>query len=258
MLAEERHAKILDILSRTGAVKTIQLAQLLGTSTETVRKDLLQLDRTGQIRRVHGGAVSAGEHSAPAYISFSDREPVHVAAKTAIARRAVQMVSEGQCVGLDSGTSTFILAEELAAHFEHLTVVTNSLKNALVLSEKKDFTVILTGGVLKHDEFSLVSEFALSFFSRLNIDVTYMSVMGISPEAGFTDQRINEIQVQNAMRRVSQKVVVIADSSKFGRKSLMRICSISDVNCIITDESADPALVKAVKTAGTEVVIAPK
>ena len=102
MLAEERHAKILDILSRTGAVKTIQLAQLLGTSTETVRKDLLQLDRTGQIRRVHGGAVSAGEHSAPAYISFSDREPVHVAAKTAIARRAAQMVSEGQCVGLDS------------------------------------------------------------------------------------------------------------------------------------------------------------
>lgn len=259
MLAEKRYSSILELLSQKGTVHTAELVEALGVSSETVRKDLEQLDRQGKLRRIHGGAVSL-QPDPPAtprvgYIALSTRNTLHMEQKQRIARRAASMVEEGQVVALDHGSTSQVLAQALAARFDRLTVVTNSIQNALILADKPGFTVILTGGILSRDELTLVNDFPTGLLDYVHVDILFLTVTGIDPAAGLTDQRLGEISVQNQMRSVAGRVIVVADSSKFGRASLVRLCPISAVEAIITDTDVDPAKAAAVEACGARLIL---
>ena len=164
--------------------------------------------------------------------------------KQRIARRAASMVEEGQ-----------VLAQALAARFQRLTVVTNSIQNALLLADKPGFTVILTGGILSRDERTLVNDFPTGILNYVHVDILFLTVTGIDPVAGLTDQRLGEISMQNQMRNAASRVIVVADSSKFGRTSLVRICPISAVEAIVTDGGVDPDQAAAVESCGAKLII---
>lgn len=259
MLAKKRYSIILEMLEQEGTVHTAELVAALGVSSETVRKDLEELDRQGKLRRIHGGAVPLPPEAPAApmvgYVALSTRNTLHMEQKQRIARRAAALVEEGQVVALDYGSTSQVLAQALAARFDRLTVVTNSIQNALILADKPGFTVILTGGILSRDERTLVNDFPTGILDYVHVDILFLTVTGIDPAAGLTDQRLGEISMQNQMRNAAGRVVVVADSSKFGRASLVRICPISAVEAIITDSGVDPEKAAAVEACGAKLII---
>lgn len=260
MLAEQRYAKMLELIARNGVARTAELVKKLGASSETIRKDLEYLDEAGMLMRVHGGAVAktvapVANPSPGAYVAFEARAEKHRAGKLAIARKAAELVREGQSIALDSGTTSHELALVLAERFTNLTIVTNSLKNAIELVKKPGFTVIVTGGILTADEHSFVSEFALLILEHINVDVMFLTTCGVSLANGITDQRIDEVRIHNKLREIARKVVVLADGSKFGESSLIRVCELSEVDTIITDDSVDGTLARQFAESGHALTI---
>ena len=239
MLAQQRYALILDLLNRNGIVYTSDLVSQLNVSSETVRKDLDYLGRAGHLTRVHGGAVStpAAEvppASRPEYPSLQLRNAQHIEEKNAITRYAATMVQEHQVIALDYGSTSYMMAQALKDSFDHLTIVTNSVQNALLLADAPNFTVILTGGILNNKEYTLVDT-SYPLLDKLHIDIFFMSVSGIDPKVGCTDLGFSEANMQNWMRNASSKTIVLADSSNFGKSSMVKVCPIDAVDLIVTD-----------------------
>lgn len=221
MLAEQRYQAILNILDRDGTVKSTDLCELLGSSRETVRRDLGELNAQGLIRRIHGGAmrVQPSQAAESPYTAFAQRKKANLQAKEAIARAAAEYIHDGQIIALDSGTTCVALAKEIKNRFRSLTVISNSLAVARVLANSPNITLLMTGGVYRADEDAFVSEHAALIFSKLNVDTLFLTVSGVSAERGVTYQRADELLVQNAMLDASETAIVIADSSKLGVNS---------------------------------------
>ena len=250
MLAEERRMYILEQLNLHGLLRSSDLRQALNISSETIRKDLEYLEKKGLLKRVHGGAKLTEEtpekETLINYIPYDHRRNLHTGNKCSIAHRAAGFVREGQCVGLDSGTTTLEIAKVLKERFQNLTIVTNSLSTVMELSDCRGFTVICTGGVLRHDEYSFVTDLATLVLSKINIGIMFVTASGISEQSGITDLRIDEVAVHSQMAAVSSQVVVVADSSKINAASLVKVCEIEDVDFIITDrELTEEALEKS-------------
>ena len=244
MLAQQRHEIILSLLKKDGTVHTADLVSRMGVSSETVRKDLDHLEKCGQLSRVHGGAVPAPEPEAAAplgYITLQTRNTQRVEQKAAIAEYALTMIQEQQVIALDYGSTSQMLALALKKQFQSLTIVTNSIQNALILADCPGYTVILTGGILNKNEYTLVDNMT-PLMEHLHIDTYFMSVSGIDPVVGCTDLGFSEANVQNWMRRAAAKTIVLADSSKFGRSSLVKVCPISEIHCIVTDSGLSPEM----------------
>lgn len=260
MLAQQRYNMILELLQRNGIVHTADLVKKLQVSSETIRKDLDYLEQEKHLARVHGGAMplhteKALDH-APEYISFQTRNTQHMEQKAAITHYAASMVKEHQVVALDYGSTSQMMAMALKENFRSLTVITNSIQNAMILAECPDFTIILTGGILNKDEFTLGNDFT-PMLDFLHIDILFMTVTGIDPVIGCTDQCLREANMQNQMRQTASQTIVLADSSKFGKSSLVKVCALRDVETIITDRTLSAAMEQDIKNAGATLIIVP-
>ena len=260
MLARERHKLILELLRKNGTVRTSELVEVMEVSSETVRKDLDYLEQAGQLERVHGGAVPVSgkivAEPVEKYVSLAARNTQHMDEKAMIVRHAAGLVKEKQVVALDYGSTSLLMAKELARQFRSLTVITNSIQNALALANCRDFTIILIGGSLNKEELSLGNDFS-AMLDGLHIDVLFMSASGVHPTVGLTDQGFSEARVQNQMRQLASRTVVLADSGKFGKASLVKICALGEVNMIVTDSGLDKAMEDAVRETGVELVVVP-
>ena len=259
MLAQQRYSLILDLLARNGIVHTADLVTRLNVSSETIRKDLDYLDREGRLSRVHGGAMpvsAAGASARPQaeYPSLQLRNTQHLEEKAAITRFAASIVQENQVVALDYGSTSYMMAQALKDSFDRLTIVTNSIQNALLLADSPNFTVILTGGVLNNKEYTLVNTVS-PLLDQLHIDVFFMSVSGIDPKVGCTDLGFSEANMQNWMRNASSKTIVLADSSKFGKSSMVKVCPIDAVDLIVTDAALPSDLREQFSDAGASLTL---
>ncbi len=261
MLARERHKLILELLEKDGTVRTSELMDVLSVSSETIRKDLDSLEQAGQLERVHGGAVPVPKKIVAEpiedYVSLAVRNTRNMDEKSGIVRYAAGLVKEKQVIALDYGSTSLLMAKELAKRFRSLVVITNSVQNALALVNCPDFTIILIGGILNKEELSLGNDFS-TMLEGLHIDVLFMSVSGVHPTVGLTDQGFNEARVQNQMRQLASRTVVLADSGKFGRASLVKICALQEVNAIITDPGLDKAVETAVRETGVDLTVVPQ
>lgn len=260
MLAQQRYNMILELLQTNGIVHSADLVKKMQVSSETIRKDLDFLEQEKRLARVHGGAIplQGGKNTdhTPEYISFQTRNTQHMDQKAAITNYAASMVKEHQVVALDYGSTSQMMAVALKKHFHSLTVITNSLQNALILSECPDFTIILTGGVLNKDEFTLGNDFT-PMLDFLHIDILFMTVTGIDPVIGCTDQCLREAKIQNQMRQTASQTIVLADSSKFGKGSLVKVCTLRDVSTIITDRNLSASMEQDIRDAGASLIIVP-
>jgi DeoR family transcriptional regulator, aga operon transcriptional repressor len=252
VLNEERRRDILEILNRDGRVLVVDLAKQFRTSQVTIRKDLDVLQASGRIYRSHGGALPVRE-SALEDPSLREKEKLHRKEKLQIAAAAARMVREGQVVILDSGTTTTAIARALRK-FENLTIITNAVNIAAELSGSS-LEVILTGGTLRKNSFSLVGPIAEETLSRLNADILFLGVDGFDVQHGMTTPNLLESKVNRAMMDVARVVVAVCDSSKFGRRTLSSIAPTEDVHHLITDRGIPKSDMAALKKAGIQITL---
>lgn len=252
ILNEERRRAILETLNRHGRVLVSELAAQFNTSQVTIRKDLEILHEQGQIHRTHGGALPAREGMLedPA---LRDKEKLHRKEKIQIAAAAAAMVSQGQVVILDSGTTTTAIARALRSH-KHLTIITNAVNIAAELSGS-DLEVILTGGTLRTNSFSLVGPIAEESLRRLNADILFLGVDGFDVQYGLSTPNLLEAKVNRAMIDAARLSVAVCDSSKFGRRSLSLIGPPSAIHRVITDRGIPRTELSALKKARIEVTL---
>ena len=250
MLNEERRRSILEIINREGRGLVKNLALQVQTSQVTIRKDLEILHAQGLVQRAHGGALSV-EAGALFDPSLREKERQHRREKERIAEAAVALVKEGESVILDSGTTTTAVARALRNR-GGLTVITNAVNIAAELASTS-IEVILTGGILRENSFSLVGPLAEETLRRLSADILFLAVDGFDVHIGPTTPNLLEAHVNQVMVDISRRVVVVCDSSKFGRRSLSQITAPSNIHHIITDSKIPKADLKELSAAGIKV-----
>ncbi len=242
MIPEKRYSKIIELMQADGTVKASDLTEALGVSFETVRRDLNHLESIGRIRRTSGGAVLVTAAQGEKYLPFEHRGRQNLPQKREVAELAARYVQDGQSLALDSGTTALELAKVLKRRFKRLTIVTNSLSVALELADTPDFTVMLTGGIVKGDERALVSDLATLIFASLTINTFFMTTCGVSSDRGITYQRVDELGVQSAMLDASDRAIIITDSSKIGVNSLVKMCDLDRISMVLTDNKLPDAM----------------
>jgi len=226
------------------------LAQQFATSQVTIRKDLEVLHSQGAIYRTHGGALPV-QRGALLDPSLREKEKLHRKEKSRIGAYAAGVVQEGQSVVLDSGTTTTMIARELRA-LRGLTVITNAVNIAAELAGTA-IEVILTGGTLRENSFSLVGPLAEETLRRLSADVLFLGVDGFDVHFGLTTPNLLEAKVNRVMIEIARRTVVVCDSSKFGRRSLSLIAPPSAVHQTITDNRIAKGDLRALEELGIEV-----
>ncbi len=252
MLIDERRNHILGLLEGEDRVLVAELSGKLGVSQITIRKDLDHLQAKGLIQRTHGGAlpVQTGALSDP---SLHEKQRQHAQEKQRIAAAAVRLVLEGQCVMLDSGTTTTAVAQALK-RFSHLTIITNAVNIAAELMGT-NFEVILTGGTLRKNSFSLVGPLAEDVLEEMHADILFLGVDGFDVEAGITTPNLLESRVNRAMVKAARRVVAVCDATKFARRSLSRIVPPSAIHVVITDKDVPARVVEALQNQSIEVIV---
>ena len=252
MLLGERRQHILTVIENEGRVLVGGLSENLGISQITIRKDLDYLQSRGLVERTHGGALSiqVGTMEDP---SLQEKEAQHQQEKLRIAAAAVKLVQEGQCVMLDSGTTTTALARALRK-FHSLTVITNGVNIAAELATTS-FEIILTGGALRKNSFSLVGPLAEDILREMHADILFLGVDGFDINVGPTTPNVLESRVNRHMVESAKCVVVVCDSTKFARISLARIVPTSAIHHVITDRNLMPATADALRSLGVEVTL---
>jgi DeoR family transcriptional regulator, aga operon transcriptional repressor len=252
LLNEERRRAILEILDRTGRVLVTETAQQFHTSQVTIRKDLEVLQAQGLAHRTHGGALPARE-GALEDPTLREKEKLHQAEKLRIAEAAAGLVKEGQVVILDSGTTTTSIAR-LLRNFHNVTIITNAVNIAAELSGAA-VEVILTGGVLRKNSFSLVGPIAEETLQRLNADILFLGVDGFDVNYGLSTPNLPEAKVNRVMIEIAKRTVAVCDSSKFGRRSLSLIVPTKSLHEVITDRNIPKADLRELKKMGMEVTL---
>ncbi|MFQ4148601.1 DeoR/GlpR family DNA-binding transcription regulator [Arthrobacter sp. LAPM80] len=234
MLADTRRSEIVAAVARERVVRVSDLADLLGVSLVTVRRDIEALDDAGLVQKIHGGAKvpgGTGTHEP----GFELKSTQGTAEKRAIAQEAVQLVSDGMAIGLSAGTTTWSLAKELAG-MKNLTVVTNSVRIADVFQTPGSrVSVILTGGERTPSD-ALVGPIATQSVRSLHLDVLFLGVHGVDAQAGFTTPNLLEAEMDRALIAAARRVVVLADHSKWGTVGISTIAALEDVDEVISDE----------------------
>jgi DeoR family transcriptional regulator of aga operon len=252
MLSEERRRAILELLQADGRVLVRDLAKHFRTSLITIRKDLEFLHQQGQLERSHGGALPV-KTGALMDISLKEKERLRRQDKLRIAAAATRMIGKGQVIILDSGTTTTAIAR-CCRQLRNLTVITNAINIAAELADSA-VEVIMTGGVLRKNSFSLVGPLAEESLRKLSADLLFLAVDGFDVPYGLTTPNLLEARANKAMAESARRTVVVCDSSKFGRRSLSLILSTSAVHECITDKGIPKSDLKSLREAKVDVTL---
>lgn len=253
MLSEERRREILELLRNDGRVLVRDLAKKFRTSLITIRKDLETLHHQGQLERTHGGALPL-RTGALQDQTLQEKERLHKQEKLRIAAAAAKMIRPGQVIILDSGTTTTAIARG-CRQIRGLTVITNGTNIAADLADNSNIEVILTGGTLRKNSFSLVGPLAEESLRKLSADMLFLAVDGFDVGYGLTTPNQFEARVNRAMAEAARRTIVVCDSSKFGRRSLSLIMPVSAVHETITDRGISRHDLKSLREAEIEVTL---
>lgn len=251
-LAVERLETIREILRRRHIVRVDELSAGLKVSPATIRRDLLALDRRGQLRRVHGGAVAPeGSLEEPV---FDDKARLAAREKDRIARFALQFVKPTDSIFLDGGSTILSLAH-LLADMAQLTVVTNSLRVAGAFASGGP-RMILIGGEFRRLSQTTVGPLTRPLIDQLRVDTAFLGTIGLSLDEGLTTTDPRESQTKSLVMARAGRVILLADSSKIGKVSFVRFGSLGQVDTVITDRKVAPAVVGKLKKKGVKVLVA--
>lgn len=253
MLPNQRREKILELIREDGHAKVMDLSRIFKVTEVTIRQDLERIEKEGLIVREHGGAYLKDIDSNVRNFSLQNQE--NIAEKIAIARKAVEFITDGDTIILDSGSTTTEIAK-LLANYRNLTVITNALNIALILGAQMGITVIVTGGEFKAPTLSLTGQKAADFFQSLHVDKLFLATAGIALKSGLTYPGISDICVKRAMIESANETFLVADSTKIGKSSFASLGALSLINYLITDSKITADDIKWLKNYDVQFVIA--
>jgi len=253
MLAAERRRRIAESVRSHGVVSVAEMAEALGTTEITLRRDLHVMAKDGLLVRTHGGAIRpSGVGHEP---SYSEKAQQAGAEKAAIARLALEMIRPGDSIVLGPGTTTLALAR-LLVHSPELTVVTNSLLVAQALMEAPRVEVILTGGTLRRSIHALVGPATEESVRALRASQAFISGNGFTVDRGLSTPSPVVAATDRALAGAAQHVVVLADYTKIGEETMCQTVPAARVHTLITESKAPPSELEAIRSAGLEVRVA--
>lgn len=242
MLTAERHKKIASILREEGAVRVGELATRLSVSDETVRRDLIEMEKAHKLTRVHGGALMRGDLLG--YEPFDERMRTHMKSKRALSRAAASLVKEGDVIALDSGSTANAFAETLRGRFSELTIVVNSLDVLNILAQEKGYRIILCGGEFRAQDKIFAGDLALTALRTLHVRKTFLFPTALSMKFGiFGNGEVRgELTFEKQLIAFADSVYVMADSSKFEHNGLHVIDEMRKEYTYVTDSQMPEGL----------------
>lgn len=248
----ERHKYILDTINQKGFVKVADLAEALGVTPTTIRKDLNILESKGALHRAYGSALTS---SAPVLdINLNTKRLHHFPEKRRIAQRAVSLVGENESIIISSGSTMAIFAENLTPK-GRLNVVTPAVNVSMLLGDVPGVTVMQLGGIMYGNSMCVTGNEAMSKLSQLHCSKIFFGVDGIDPDAGITCLAVEEAELTHRMIEISDMAIVLADSSKIGFKGFSRICRIEEIDVIVTDSGISIEDKRSIESLGVKVIV---
>jgi len=250
MLVEERQRVILEQLRGKKSLTVEEAMDLCNVSADTIRRDFRKLSEQNLARRTHGGILLQDEYAADSPVR--ERQVLHHEEKRRIGARAAEYIQPGETVAIDGGTTAIEIIPFLA-EVSNLTVLTYSLDVARAAVDSRRLTCIMLGGLIRDYTYSAVGPDTLSMVHRFQVTTLILGANGITLEHGIATPNRMESEVKSALIEIAQRVILVADSSKIGRRALVSFSEIPKIDVLITDTAADPAFVEAVSKLGVTV-----
>jgi DeoR/GlpR family transcriptional regulator of sugar metabolism len=253
LIKEERLQRILQVIQKDGHATAGDLARNFGVSEITIRRDLNELDERGFVHRAHGGAIiSTSAVIEPPIIHRLDQEKE---CKEAIARTAAALVGDGESIFIGSGSTAAYVACYLTNH-KHLTVVTNALNVSTDLATAEDITVVVLGGMMRHEELSLIGHIAEQSLREVTFDKVIIGIPAIDLKAGLTNDYLPEVITDRTILNQAREVILVADHTKCGLVASAFVAPLNRVNTFITDTQTSPEFLEGVRAQGVRVIVA--
>ena len=254
MLAEERRRKITELVESRGGATVKELSEEFGVALMTIRRDLEVLAEQGSVIKTHGGAFPPSRYTA-SEVPYVSKERAHLEEKRRIGRLAASMIKAGETILLDAGSTTLEVARHLTNQ-DRLTVVTNDLKIALELAHRPDITLVDTGGIVQKTVYTLVGPQTEAFLRGLHVDTAFIGADAVDLEAGITNRTLQEVPVKQAMMQAAERVYLVADSHKFGRRVFAAVAPLTGFHAIVTDSSLPHQIVESLRELGIAIHLA--
>ncbi len=248
---EQRRTEIVSLVSKNGNVRVTELSKLFTVSEVTIRNDLEYLESQGQLNRVHGGAVSTGKLYAN--MDLSERYLTNASAKREIAAAAANVIKNNDTIMMNAGTTLSYLLHELQGK-KNISIVTNSIQNAIEVSAYPGINVILLGGEIDPKYHFTFGDDTINQLKNYHADKCIISVDGISEENGLTLYYSNESGIVRKMIELSDTVIVVSDSTKLGKSAFSRVASLEDVDVLVTNKKEDSSEIGLLREMGAEVI----
>lgn len=248
----KRHQIILDILKKENYIEVTDLCKMLDVSAVTIRKDLKFLEEKGLLFRTHGGASLENPYIHE--IAVNEKEKICVEEKNGIAQAAAELIDENDSILIASGTTVQAFAKFITPKSK-LTVITSSLHVVLHLINHKSIDILQLGGYIRHSSASVIGNYAAYILKNVSCSKLFIGVDGIDLNYGLSTTSLEEAELNKKMIASAQKTIVLADSSKFGKKGFAKICDINQISLIITDAGISPIIVEKLEEKGIMVKI---
>lgn len=250
MLQQERHSKILELLSQLGRVYAAELSVRLGVSEDTIRRDLKVLDEQHQLRRVHGGALPLQHESKEYRERHEEVDPL----KKRVALAAIPLIKEGQTILIDSGSTCLQLAMNLPTHF-NFTVVTPSPLVATKLIHHNNIELIMLGGKVFKPAVMALGATTNAMLRKIHFDTCFLGVCALHPSKGLSINHIDEAETLATIIEQSEQVVTLGSYLKLGKMGTHKVCDAHKIDCLVTDSTSDPKLLALFAAQGVNITI---
>ncbi|MEO9005220.1 MAG: DeoR/GlpR family DNA-binding transcription regulator [Ginsengibacter sp.] len=252
MSSLERHQKIIELVNTKGYESVANLCKRLKVSAVTVRKDLKLLEKNSKLFRTHGGASNTNPFTIDRPVN--EKENLQIEEKKRIAKKAAEYIESNDSIIIASGTTMLALAREIVPS-QKLTVITSALQVTNELINHTDIDILQLGGLIRKSSSSVVGSYAESILKDFYCTKLYLGVDGIDFESGITTSNSMEAQLNKAMIKVAQKVIVLADHTKFGKRGFSKICGLDEIDEIITDKGVSSSIAEQYRSSGIKVTI---
>ncbi|MBN9393295.1 MAG: DeoR/GlpR transcriptional regulator [Chloroflexi bacterium] len=252
LFTHERRQQIIAILEEQQRATVPELSRLFAVSEVTIRKDLAWLANLKPIVRTHGGAILVSGTTSE--LGFDTRERLQHQEKTRIGIAAAKLVDDGETIALDSSTSSLYLVRALGTYKE-LTVVTNNLRSAMELCGRPGISVLMSGGLVRWEAYSLVSTLEETIFQHVHIKRAFVGAKGFSLAEGLTDINRDEVLFKRDMVAAAKEVVALIDHTKWDKVALATFCKTDRLKTIVTDSATPRHLIEQVRERGIEVIV---
>jgi len=252
MMAEERRSQILQILRSAGRVRVNELAAQFNTSAVTIRNDLNELAQRGLAQRSHGGAMLPD--SIMRESPLQERLKAHAEEKRRIGAMAATMIHDGETIILDSGTTTLEIARQIKKK-RGLHIITNGVNIASELLDARDSEVFIVGGTVRGESASISGRFTEEMFDQFSADKLFLSGAGCDLDFGVSGANLEETMVNRAMLRIAREIILVADSSKFSKRSMSRIAPFSEIDTVISDKNLSDDIQSKLRSSGCNLIL---